>query len=771
MSLYKLKLYLYDMSYYKLFRRTASLHQIIVRATVLPLALALCILGAVLTTKIGTDIREEEGNVLASEARYFAELIDFTIGQQLINLQSRAALLPKLELQHRPERLSDWLDTIQKNIPEYTWVGLADRQGKIIGASDRLLIGESVREREWFLRGQESAVTVDVHEAQLLAKLLPNSPNGLWRFVDLATPVIDSRNQMIGVLAAHLSWDWLTAQHRRFAETLSRNRHAEIIAVGSDGAVRLVASELAQNNLNHLKSFQLARAGLSGWIEERWPDQQDYLVGYTSNPGYGDGHQFGWVTLIRLPVTHVHALIDPAIFGLWSLIIGMALTFGLVTWFMLRTQLRPAEEMTKQIEQIAQYGGRVRIRSDVPAELQRLGQVTNQMITAMEAGQAADRAKSRFLADMSHELRTPLHGLISHAELLKSRLKDQHNREDLTQLINCSQDLNVIVNDILDLSAIEENRLRIDAQPLQLTSLVSSVIPFFVTLAQRKNIEFKTIMDFSHDMVILADRHRLGQILRNLLSNAIKFTQHGSVTLHIRTCMEANKPMKLILEIQDTGIGLSRAQQEIIFGRFQQAEPETRSRYGGSGLGLSLTRSLVRAMGGDIDLASEPQHGTRIQVTLPMVVAPAGTLTEQFTEIVPTAGSSIQRLRTLVVDDLELNRNVLSRWLSLHQCDVDFAENATQALSLAETIPYDLIFMDIDLPDMNGRDAARSIRLHYGASRDAIIFAVSGHAYEHDIQASKEAGIDEHLIKPLDFAGLKLRLQKIALQKENAFNR
>jgi len=217
----------------------------------------------------------------------------------------------------------------------------------------------------------------------------------------------------------------------------------------------------------------------------------------------------------------------------------------------------------------------------------------------------------------------------------------------------------------------------------------------------------------------------------------------------------------LTITVEDTGIGLSQTQQELIFGRFQQAAPDTRVRFGGSGLGLSVCRALVHAMGGRLALESALHQGTRICIDIP--VAPALHMDNHRSSATPSLpiSDSGTRLRILVVDDVATNRQLLTRWLDTRGHHVDDASTGAEALGRVASSTYDLILMDIDLPDLSGREITRTIRDSSYTSARSRIFAVSGHAFAHDITASTAAGFDGHFSKPLNFDELSQALSMI----------
>jgi signal transduction histidine kinase/CheY-like chemotaxis protein len=724
----------------------------------LPLAAALIALGWTMMHSARATISSNEGEKLAAQAQAVAEIIDTTIGQRLDDLRSQAALLSALGLHEQPNQLSLWLDTIQQHVPEFTWIGFADVTGIVRAANQGMLTGKNVRERDWFQQGLQQSATIDLHEAVLLADFLGQHPSGgPWRFIDLATPVRDSSGRILGVLGAHLSWDWLLAQHKRFLKSIPKHLHAEIIVIGEDGKTRLMAPVAHAGEYATLQSVQQARAGKQGWLREQWPDGRHYLVGYVRNPGYGTHHQLGWITLISLPDLEANAEIAPVVTGIWTALTVTGLMFLAALALLLNKTLGPMEKMTREIEKISRDGGSLTLSHNPPREFQMLTQMTNQMIRSLEAQRAVDQNKSRFIADMSHEIRTPLNGMIGLAELMKQRSPNAEDRTDLESLTRCGKELNALLSDLIDFSAIEEGRLRFDPRPTRLTLLIERNIALFRAIADQKGIRICLIQDIPEHLYIRIDPLRLSQILNNLISNAIKFTAHGSVELRSRLLTPLDsvntQAVELLIEVEDTGIGLTQDQQEIVFGRFQQAAASIAQRYGGSGLGLTLARSILEAMGGKLTLRSAPGEGSCFGIRLLAMTAAAAEMAPAATPK-ETAATLVGRPKILVVDDVAINREILVRWLSHHGVQTDSAVDGQEAIAKSSATAYDCILIDIDLPDISGRDAAQQLRITDGPSQQALIVAVSGHAFPEDISASLTAGIDLHFSKPIDFDAL-----------------
>ena len=385
---------------------------------------------------------------------------------------------------------------------------------------------------------------------------------------------------------------------------------------------------------------------------------------------------------------------------------------------------------------------------------------------ARRGAEAANVAKSAFLANMSHELRTPLNGILGMLSLIPPNALDTGQAGYLLSAQESAEHLLSIVNDILDTSRLESKNLQISPIDIQLPPLLREVETLMAGLARAKGLGLKVNLSPDVPQWVRADGMRLKQILQNLLSNAIKFSAQGTVTLDIDALdllqAAAGAPLSLRLRISDQGIGMDEATQARLFQRFSQGDASTSRHYGGSGLGLEISRSLARLMGGDITLESQPGHGSVFTVQLQLLCGQAPPVA-----LTPVAAPSLRReagsqgLDIIVAEDQAINRKLMEVMLKRMGHQVRFAEDGEQAVAEVRRAPPDVVFMDLHMPNMDGLEATRILRAGSGAAATVPIIALTADVLEETQERALAAGMNAFLPKPVSMTQIESALTQL----------
>jgi PAS domain S-box-containing protein len=452
---------------------------------------------------------------------------------------------------------------------------------------------------------------------------------------------------------------------------------------------------------------------------------------------------------------------------------------GEYRWHLVRTT-----PMRDQLGGIVEWVGAAIDTEDqkrAAAELER--KVLEQTAEAREQARRAEQAslaKSEFLAMMSHEIRTPMNVIVGLAELIQESAMPEGQREYVVMLRRASATLLTVINDILDLSAVESRDLRIQRIPFDLDAVFRSVASVMESRARARGLELVCDLAGGVPRRLLGDPDRLHQILLNLIGNAIKFTEKGAVQVRVSGAA-IDGSAELTFAVMDTGIGIPPEKQKLIFEPFTQADSSITRQYGGTGLGLTISRRLVELMQGRIWVESEPGHGSTFlfQVAFPVQEAEAPPTPAKAADV--TAGVAAPRpslpphpgeslCPILLVDDSNDNVFLIKEFLKGSRYSVDVAENGVDALAKFNTGNYELILMDVQMPIMDGHTATRFIREWESENRQPAvpILALTAHALESEVEKSMQAGCTAHLTKPIQRQGLLSALAQYAGSRQSA---
>jgi len=377
--------------------------------------------------------------------------------------------------------------------------------------------------------------------------------------------------------------------------------------------------------------------------------------------------------------------------------------------------------------------------------------MSRQSAERLQLAQDASQAKTDFLSRMSHEIRTPINAIIGMAQIARASNDEARFRECLDKIDIASNQLLSLVNDILDMSKIEANKLTLEKKAFAFNALVRSITTLADVKSAEKGQHFTVSIAPTIPDTIVGDELRISQVINNLLSNAVKFTPEGGhVSLVFDAAEQTDTHITLRAAVHDSGIGMTEDQLANLFTSFEQADGSISRRFGGTGLGLAICKRIVEIMDGDIRVTSTPGDGSEFVVLLPVGISQHAV--EDMTMTLEET-PDLSRFRILLAEDIEINREIVLALLEATGVQIDCVVNGREACDLvaAEPDTYDLILMDLQMPEMGGLEATRCIRaMDNPRCREIPIIAMTANAFQEDIQQCLEAGMDMHIAKPID---------------------
>lgn len=620
---------------------------------------------------------------------------------------------------------------------------LMDKQGSVIATSDPGLVGKNFDFRPYF----KAALRGETH--RYIAR---GWVSGIQR-VFYARPILDDSASVMAVMVIGFELGKLIDDNVRMDEVILHRQGAilygppgysrgALFPLGELAPVLLEERLFQPNDLEPLGFERLADNWVRDSVGRNWL--------WATTPLHGAD----WELSKLLPISGLLAFRDLKIqqaLLLLTILLMLAVYYLQSGTFVARllgevAQRRDAEAAERQAR------AQIELQRDHLEDM--VTARTHDLVLAKEIAEAASRAKSAFLANMSHELRTPFNGILGMIYLARKRMADERGRQQLDSAEGSVTRLLGIINDVLDISKIEADRLNLESVPLTLAQtgddLQKLLEPKAVEKGTRLRINFPSPLA---ERQLLGDPVRLGQILVNLVGNAIKFSESGEVVVRVALEEETPTMWHLRFEVSDQGIGIADADCKRLFTAFEQADVSMTRKYGGTGLGLAISKRIVHLMGGDIGVISTPGQGSTFWFTVSLALATHArpvVVDERLAEAPPEVliRREFSGARILLAEDELVNQMVICALLEETGLFVDTAEDGLKALELALVQDYSLILMDMQMPQMNGLDATRAIRAG-SRNGDTPVVAISANVFLGDREACLAAGMQEHIAKPV----------------------